>query len=162
MRLRGAFVFLIAALIGARASVVFAADGPLTSIPQRAQGAERIVVATVQTLTTSFETNDYGDHLIVSHLHLAIEETLKGTPQASLPIDVTGGTAGGVTLRVSSLPTMAAGERAVFFLERDRKGVLVPHLRGQGILKLDSMNRIKGSQLTLDDVRRLAAVLGGR
>jgi hypothetical protein len=160
MHRRGTFVFLVAVLLSAGATVLRADDGPSFSIPQRAQGAERIVVAEVRTLTATYETNEFGDRLIVSHLVLGVEQTWKGSREGALPIDVLGGTAGGVTLRVSSVPTLAAGERAVFFLERNRRGVLVPHLRGQGILKVDSTNRIKGTALTLDDVRRLATGAG--
>jgi hypothetical protein len=147
-------------VLSARPTLIHAATGPSVSIPERAHGAERVVVAAVRTLTASYETNEFGDRLIVSHLVLGVEETWKGSREEALPVDVLGGTAGGVTLRVSSLPTMAAGERAVFFLQRNRQGVLVPHLRGQGILKLDSTNRIKGTPLTLDEVRRLATGAG--
>jgi hypothetical protein len=150
----------MAMVLSVRPTVIHAATGRPVSIPERAQGAERIVVAAVRTLTASYETNEFGDRLIVSHLVLGVEQTWKGGREDALPVDVLGGTAGGVTLRVSSLPTMAAGERAVFFLERNRQGVLVPHLRGQGILKLDPTNRVKGTALTLDEVRRLTTGAG--
>ena len=51
-------------------------------------------------------------------------------------------------------------ERAVFFVRRSARGRLVPHLRGQGLLKLDRLNRVPGSSLTLDEIRR--TVGGGR
>ena len=35
-----------------------------------------------------------------------------------------------------------------------------PHLKGMGILKLDSNNKIEDSDLRLDDIRRLAATVG--
>jgi hypothetical protein len=35
---------------------------------------------------------------------------------------------------------------------------LVPHLRGQGLLKLDRSNRVPGSSLTLEQIRREVAV----
>ena len=133
-----------------------AASSREVTIPERAKGAEAVVVAQVRFLSSSLERNEYGDQLIVSHLQLDVEETLKGQPKRAMSVDVIGGTFGGVTLRVSSLPAMAAGERAVFFLERNAAGVYVPHLRGQGILKLNSANRVQGSRLMLDDVRRLA------
>jgi hypothetical protein len=136
-----------------------AAGGSQASIPDRARGAARIVVATVTHLNASLERNEFGDELIVSHLQLAIEETLKGDRQGALSLDVTGGTVNGVTLRVSSLPAMATGERAVFFLDVGRNGVYVPHLRGQGILKLDAADRVQGTGLTLAEVRRLSTGL---
>jgi hypothetical protein len=60
-------------------------------------------------------------------------------------------------LRVSSLPTLTPGERAVFFLDRMSDGTFQPHLRGQGILKLDDQNFVKGTSLSLDEIRRVAA-----
>jgi hypothetical protein len=143
-------------LVGAVGSLE-AASGRAMSIEERAKGSERIVVASVQQLSASFERNEYGDELIVSHVRLIVEETLKGAPQAAVPIDVLGGTVGSTTLRVSSLPAMALGDRAVFFLERNKAGAYIPHLKGQGILKLDPENHVRGSSLTLDDVRRMAA-----
>jgi hypothetical protein len=53
-----------------------------------------------------------------------------------------------------------AGDRAVFMLNMNPGGGHVPHLKGQGILKLDSNNNIEGSELRLDDIRRLAASNG--
>ena len=35
-----------------------------------------------------------------------------------------------------------------------------PHLKGMGILKLDSNNHIERSDLRLDDIRRVAASAG--
>jgi hypothetical protein len=71
-----------------------------------------------------------------------------------------GGTVDGLSMRVSSLPVLTPGERGVFFLERGKSGELRPHLRGHGILKLDAANRVKGSSLTLDDIRRMAGASG--
>jgi len=45
----------------------------------------------------------------------------------------------------------------VFYLERTARGALVPHLRGQGMLRLDRSNRVPGSSLTLDEIRRTVA-----
>ena len=36
----------------------------------------------------------------------------------------------------------------------------MPHLKGMGILKLDSNNHIQDTNLGLDDIRRLAANAG--
>jgi hypothetical protein len=58
---------------------------------------------------------------------------------------------------VSDLATLVPGERAVFYLRRNNRGALVPHLRGQGLLKLDASNRVPGSGLTLDEIRRTIA-----
>jgi hypothetical protein len=52
---------------------------------------------------------------------------------------------------------LTPGERAVFFLDRMSDGTFQPHLRGQGILKLDDQNFVKGTSLSLDEIRRVAA-----
>jgi hypothetical protein len=44
----------------------------------------------------------------------------------------------------------------VFFLDQDENGVAMPHLRGQGILKLNQDNVVTGSSLRLDVIRTLA------
>ncbi len=132
------------------------------SIPDRLRGAERVVVAQVGSMTATYQTNEFGDRLIVSHLALAVEETLKGPSTPALSLDVDGGTLGGLTLEVSSLPKMHTGERAVFFVTADKHGHNVPHLRGQGILKLDAQNRVKGSTLDLSAIRQMALTTGGR
>jgi len=76
-------------------------------------------------------------------------------------LDLEGGTLGGLTLRVSSLPELKPGERAVFFLDSLTTGSHVPHGRGLGILKLDGTNHVQGSSLSLEDIRRSARA-GGR
>jgi hypothetical protein len=50
----------------------------------------------------------------------------------------------------------------VFYLRRNPRGRLVPHLRGQGLLKLDRSNRVPGTSLTLDAIRKEAAAAAGR
>ena len=77
--------------------------------------------------------------------------------QAAVDVEIEGGTIGDLTLRVSDLSPVAPGDRAVFYLERTARGALVPHLRGQGMLRLDRSNRVPGSSLTLDEIRRTVA-----
>ena len=134
------------------------ASGLPVPIPDRARGAERVVVARIADLHATFETNEFGDQLIVSHVKLEVEESLKGRAEPLVDIDVLGGTVGDLTLEVSTLPRLTRGERAVFFLARDKHtGKLVPHLRGQGILKLESDNRVKRSSLDLPTIKQLVA-----
>lgn len=128
---------------------------PPVSIPERARGAERIVVATVAGTTARLERNRFGDELIVTYAQLAVEESIKGQA-GPVSLAVEGGTVNGMTMRVSDLPVIADGERAVFFLTPGPGGAYRPHLRGQGILKLDRENRVAGSSLTVDEIRRLA------
>ena len=141
-------------------AAVRADSGVQADLPSRARGAERIVVAEVSHVQPVYQRNEFGDELIVSRATLRIERVLKGrSAQAgeSVVLDVEGGTIGEITLRVSDLPRIARGEKAVFFLERNRQGRIVPHQRGLGILKLDAAGRVEGSALTVEGVRRAIA-----
>jgi hypothetical protein len=121
---------------------------------ERAQRSERVIVATVVDVAPVFDVNEFGDQLIVSKLTLRVDETMKGPADKSVELSVEGGTIGDLTLDVSDMPTLKRGERAAFFVDRAKDGSLVPHGRGQGIMKLDVSNRVEGSDLSLDDVRR--------
>src|ERR1044072_3665582 len=144
----------VLALLGVVALVLpLSADiGPPVHIAARAKGAGRIVVARVMDIRSQFKTNRFGDQLIVSTAVLEVTETLKGGAAATLEIEVEGGTVGDLTLKVSDLPSLAAGDRGVFFLDGGA-GVLLPHDRGRGILKLAAGDRVENSQVTLADVR---------
>jgi len=144
----------------AMASSLSAAGGPPVDIRTRAQGAERIVVATIVDVHASFERNSFGDQIIVSHAVLQLEETMKGPPADRLELDVEGGTVGDLTLRVSDMPSVRRGERAVFFINRGPAAAHVPHLRGLGILELDANDTVRNSSLTLQAIR--TAVRGAR
>ena len=135
---------------------LLAQHGPPVDLSALARGADRIVVATVTQVTPTFQRNEFGDDLIVSNTRLRIETGLKGAGKAGeqdLVLELEGGTIGDVTLEVSDLPSLTRGERAVVFLRQNSRGAFVPHGRGQGILKLESTDRVRGSQLTLSDVR---------
>ena len=133
------------------------------SIPDRVRGSEQVVVATISELRATYQSNRFGDQLIVSHAKLQVQERLKGDSAQSVDVDILGGTIGDVTLDVSSMPHVKNGDRAVFFLEHDRQtGRFVPHLEGQGILMLDAGDRVKGSSLDLNTIRALAASASGR
>lgn len=125
------------------------------SIQERAHGAERVVVASVADTSANYERNQFGDNLIVTHARLVVEEAIKGE-NGPVTLTIEGGTVNGITLHVSSLPTLSRGERAVFFMTPGSNGHFIPVNRGQGILKLDATNHVKGSSLSLDDVRRMA------
>jgi len=149
MRVRPA-AFLIACVATA---TLAASQGPPVDIGTRAKGAEHVVVASVANLHSTFELSPHGDQVIVSHIQLQVEETLKGASAAALALTVEGGTVGDLTMRVSDMPTLKAGERAVFFLDSAASGGYRSHGRGLGILKLDASDRIQGSTLTRGDVR---------
>ena len=120
---------------------------------ERARGAEQVVVGRVSVVTPVWRDNDFGDRLITSIVRVTVDETLKGAQRQSIDVEIEGGTIDGLTLRVSDLDTFAAGDRAVFYLKQNRRGALVPHLRGLGLQKIDAGGRIRGS-VTLDQVRR--------
>ncbi len=146
---------LVAVLaLGAVTSLAASGNQPVP-IEERARGAQRIVVATVAQTMARHEQNEFGDKLIVTYATLAVEEVVKG-PAGPVTLAVEGGTLDGFTMRVSSLPVVTAGERAVFFLVPGRNGEFKAHLRGQGILKLDPNDTVRGSSLTVAEIRRLA------
>jgi hypothetical protein len=125
------------------------------SLPIEAQTREarRVVLARVVSEQARYETNQFGDMLIVSDLQLEVEETLKGVPSPLIETTIEGGTIGATTLRVSDIPAMRTGDRAVFFLDEQPGGRHVPHKRGLGILKVDPAGRVN-AEVTLADVRR--------
>jgi hypothetical protein len=143
------------------ATTVIASSGRVPDIPERIAGAQRVVVAQAINTVPLWRRNEFGDQLIITHVTLQVEETLKGTPANVLTMDIEGGTLNGVTLKVSSMTTLAPGERGVFFLDQTPGGSHAPHLKGLGILKLDDNNIVHGSSLALGDIRRMAQG-GGR
>ena len=144
-------------IVGAAAGVGLAAsDRPPATLAERVAGAQRVVVATTENIESRMQKNRFGDELIVSRVRLRVVETLKGVASDAALLDLEGGTLNGVTLRVSDLPDLVPGERAVFFLGAGSKGIHQPHLRGQGILKLDENDYVRGSSLGLDEIRRVA------
>jgi hypothetical protein len=104
-----------------------------------------------------WQVNEFGDRLIVSVVRVVVSETLKGEPLPTVDVAVEGGTIGELTLRVSDQTSFSPGDRAVFYLKRNARGAFVPHLRGEGVLKLDAANRVSGSSLTLEQIRREVA-----
>jgi hypothetical protein len=146
-RVIGSCTVLLAAMANVRA------QGPIPLI-ERARGAERVVVGRATSSTPLWQVNEHGDRLIVSVVRVTIEETLKGQETAVLDVEIEGGTIGDLTLHVSDQAPFVPGERAVLYLLRTPRGTFAPHLRGQSLLKVDASNRVQGSSLTLDDIRR--------
>jgi hypothetical protein len=138
---------------------LFAESSVKVDLPTRARGAALVVVGEVERVRAEYQRNEFGDRLIVSVAEVRVREVLKGTGSAgdALTVEVEGGTVDGITLRVSDMPTVAPGEQAVFFVNKNRQGHNVPHLRGQGILEFDPNGRVSGTGLTIDDVRRAVA-----
>jgi hypothetical protein len=138
------------------AAITSAQDAPVP-LAERSRASERVVVGRVTAVNPTWRTNEFGDRLIVSRVSVAVDETLRGPMAPTVDVEVEGGTIGDVTLHVSDLEAVSPGDRAVFYLIRSRRGTFVPHLRGQGVLKLDRSDRVRNSALTLTDIRRAAA-----
>jgi hypothetical protein len=155
---RRAFALALLAILVA-SSIAFGSDSRPVPLAERIQGADVVVVATPSSVNASWRENDFGDRLIVSRYVLQVHETLKGRAAQAMSLDLDGGTLDGLTLRVSSSPTLIPGERAVFFLNGGN-GAYHVHLKGQGILKLDDQDVVRGSSLTLGEIRRVAATVG--
>ena len=147
----------ICALLGVWLAVgsVAAIDSPV-DLTRQARSASKVVVATVTNVESAFGQNEFGDRLIFSHVTLEVDETMKGTHEASALVLIEGGTVGEMTLAVSDMPRMVKGDRAVFFLDASPGGAYLPHARGAGLLKLDSAGRIAGTSMSLDSVRSAA------
>jgi len=151
--------FLIAALAATPPLAAVAAAQSSVPVPmvERARGAAQIVVGRVTAVNPAWQVNEFGDRLIVSVVRVSVDETLKGAAQSAVDVEVEGGTIGSLTLHVSDEESFVPGDRAVFYLRRTARGALVPHLRGQGTLKLDRNSRVPNSSLTLDEIRRTVA-----
>jgi hypothetical protein len=114
-------------------------------------------VGHVTKVTSRFGTNAFGDHLIFSDVSIAAEEVLKGHVPPAIQITIEGGTVGDVTLEVSDVASLHAGDRAVFLLTSGADGSISPFDRGRGIMPLDQNERVKGHGLTLEQIRRVCA-----
>ena len=138
-------------------SAVRASDQAAVPLAERARGAERVVVGEVVSVNPAWQVNSFGDRLIVSVVRVNVTETLKGETTPTVDVEVEGGTIGTLTLRVSDQLSFTPGERGTFFLRHNSRGRFIPHLRGQGLIKLDRDNRGPGSSLTLEQIRREVA-----
>lgn len=148
---------LVLACVHAATVSTGASSGRIATLDERIQGSQRVVVASARSVNASWRENTYGDRVIVSSVLLDVEETLKGSATSNAVwMDLEGGTLDGFTLRVSDLPTIHPGDRAVFFLDQGENGISTPHLRGQGIIKLGDDDVVPGSSLRLQDIRGAA------
>ena len=90
----------------------------------------------------------------MSQLSVRVTEHLKGNTPGVVMLEVDGGTVNGVTMKTSDLPVLQPGDNVVFFLDLGPSGEYTPHLRGQGLLRLDNSGTVERSSLSLDEVRR--------
>jgi hypothetical protein len=143
------------ALVFTLTAALSASDIKSPDVGTRARGAGRVVVGTVVNVQSHFDVNQFGDQLIVSETEFQVDETLKGAHLPGVTVRLEGGTVGDLTLDVSDMPSMKKGERAVMFFNQTPAGGHVPWGRGNGVLKVDSSNHIEGTNVTLDEVKRL-------
>jgi hypothetical protein len=146
-------VFFVATLLTATS---VQADPRAERLSAAIRNADRVVVAQVVAVDAAWKTNGFGDRLIVSRTWIKSEETLKGVEGRDEPVELEGGTVGGITLKVSDMPVLKSGDRAVFLLKRASGGELVPYQRGGGILRIDANEDIRALGMGLDEVRQLA------
>jgi hypothetical protein len=153
--------WLACVVLAGSAATLHAQSGPPPTVASLTRAAGRVVVARVADVQSRFGTNQFGDQLILSDLVLDVTETLKGSDASTMRVTVEGGTVGGLTLRVSDLPSFDPGDRAVFFLDAVSDGSFRPHDRGHGLLKLSRTDAVEGRPLGLTEVRRqVNAALG--
>ena len=149
MRILG--VLLLVCAFGATAAASI--DVPV-DVRAQAKAAKKVVVATISDIEGSrLDVNEHGDQVIITKAWLHADETLKGDFQEVLAVEVEGGTVGDLTLKVSDMPVLKKGDRAVFFLNPNRAGANSLSGRGRGMLKLDSNDRVGNGALTLADVK---------
>jgi hypothetical protein len=143
-------VFVLTAASGSRAQEAASAD-----VGTQTLQSDRVVVARIADVVSRFQINQFGDQVIVSTARLDVLETWKGAPQSTVHVVVEGGTVGDLTLRVSDLPLLVTGDRALFFLNHRSDGNERPHDRGRSIMKLSRTNAVEGREnLRLDDLRQ--------
>jgi len=104
---------VLAAVLCFSTTLASASDGPPVSVETRAKGSQTVVLATVTNVNSRFGTNSFGDQIIVSDVQVDVAETLKGQANDTLTVTVEGGQINDLTLKVSDMPVMRPGERAV-------------------------------------------------
>jgi hypothetical protein len=123
------------------------------------RGSNQVVIGTVVDATGRMGTNAYGDRLIFTDLRVDVSETLKGDSRNVVVVTVEGGQAAGLTLKVSDMPTLKRGDRAVYFLVKGTPE-WIPYARGRGVVRIDTTDHLDNTSLTLTDAR--TRILGAR
>ena len=141
------------------ATVMAKVDGP-PNVGENAKGSAKVVLATVTNVDAEFGENAHGDRLILSHVTMRVDETMKGPHEADVVVTLEGGTVGDLRLDVSDMPKLEKGHRAVLFLTSAPGGGYVPHGRGSGVVEVGPDNRAIGANLTVDDIRAAVQAAG--
>lgn len=147
----GIFAFLAVPMIGFASQ-----ERSDVTIEQRVEGSDVVIHGKVKDKQFEKRRNEYGDELIVTHVNLEVQESLKGTPSSNVDMVVEGGTYNGMTLKVSDQPELATGEEVVAFLNKTDGGYR-PNRRGFGILRFTpGTQQVRNSSLNLDMIREKA------
>ena len=147
--------------VGLAAAAVSASVDPSVDVGAQAKGAARVVVATVMDVQSAPGKNEFGDELILSHVTLRVDETLKGPQTPTVVMTLEGGSVGDVTLEVSDMPSLEKGQRAALFISPSRGASHIPYGRGAGVMKLDG-DRVVDTNLTLGDIRAAVKAAQGQ
>lgn len=117
-----------------------------------------VLVGVVTKAETKLEKDENGDTLMVTHVKVSVLEWLKGTSDASIEVEMVGGTLKGVTMKSSAEPDpLKAKDRAIFYLQKksnngnyritkDEKGA-----KG-GLIRMKDRKQTDGA-LNLDEIR---------
>ena len=130
-----------------------AAAQPSDDVAATVKAAPHVAVGRVTAVQAQFATNRFGDRLIVSRLTVATNQVLKGTVPAAFDLVVEGGTVGDLTLTVSDVPMLRAGDQAVFLPLGRRKGPQLRALRSRArTAPVGRGQRVKGTGVALDQI----------
>lgn len=114
---------------------------PFHTIVQR---SDRIVQGRVLSMSCHAGTNQYGDQLIYTDISIRTDQALKGE-RTNMLLTIEGGTANGITLKVSDVPTFKVGEEVVVFAKKQAAGYLLSFgSQAKYTIKNDGMIRENG------------------
>jgi len=88
------------------------------NIDQLTKDASNIIAGKIKKIESFYETNKWGDTLIMSEVKLKVEKTIKGTLQDDVVFTVEGGRIGDVMLRVSNIPFFEEGDGIIVYLKK--------------------------------------------
>jgi hypothetical protein len=97
----------------ARATTVIAPD-----FNSLVSGADYVVRAAVKSVTSEYRTTPQG-RAIFTKVELQVLETITGTPPQPLVLQLLGGTADGVTMRVEGVPQFRVGDEDILFVQNN-------------------------------------------
>jgi hypothetical protein len=83
-----------------------------------AQGPDAIIVGKVTSNKVLWQTNRFGDRLIVTESTVSVVRTIRGQVPATLIIRIPGGTLDGVTLSTSHRPRLTVGQQRTLPLKK--------------------------------------------